>query len=51
VDRTNDRTIELSGPATPVGLGASVPATGRPVYLDNHSTTPLDPRVLRAMMP
>ena len=23
----------------------------RPVYMDNHSTTPLDPRVLEAMMP
>src|SRR5947209_1974643 len=22
-----------------------------PIYLDNHSTTPLDPRVLEAMMP
>ncbi len=23
----------------------------RPIYMDNHSTTPLDPRVLEAMMP
>ena len=22
-----------------------------PVYFDNHATTPLDPRVLEAMMP
>ncbi len=30
----------------------SVPAEVRlPIYMDNHATTPLDPRVLQAMMP
>lgn len=28
-----------------------MPPKARPVYLDNHATTPLDPLVLRAMMP
>ena len=30
---------------------ASAPAVKIPVYLDNHATTPLDPRVLESMLP
>ncbi|MGD9616159.1 MAG: aminotransferase class V-fold PLP-dependent enzyme [Alphaproteobacteria bacterium] len=38
----------------PAAVSAAIPserANRRPVYLDNQSTTPLDPRVLDAMMP
>src|SRR5690606_41844939 len=36
----------------PVSTGATIcPTMTHPIYLDHHSTTPVDPRVLDAMLP
>jgi cysteine desulfurase len=36
---------------TPNGIVSVPAAVHLPIYMDNHATTPLDPRVLEAMMP
>src|SRR5665213_3248481 len=38
--------INVTESATPLPAGVHLP-----IYMDNHATTPLDPRVLEAMMP
>src|SRR6266436_723292 len=44
-DMSNNGVV-ISESATPLPVGVHLP-----IYMDNHATTPLDPRVLEAMMP
>lgn len=37
--------------ASEIQAGPSLASLGRPIYLDYHATTPVDPRVLEAMLP